>query len=289
MFSKLVSLAAIVVTLSAHAHAHAAIAPVLGVSGAPVRNDVQKPSKATPCGTTNIAANIDTSTPVAAAADGTFTTTATNFNAGKDGSRQVTLQVDSTGVGKTFVAGTVSQNGQLAPTNVGSEPIVAALPAGTKCTGGAAGNLCLASFTTAGGFGNCVVVSQGAAAGSTAAASNSTAAAAGGDAAASNSTSADAAASSSTTTSTTGAAAAANGTKAHHHHKGAAGAKAGAAKAGAAKAKAAAGAGAANAAPGNVNAAKAAAGTRAPRARRAQLEEGSFQVVKRNILNWVWA
>ena len=38
------------------------------------------------------------------------------------------------------------------------------LPAGTACTGGATGNKCLVSFTTAGGFGNCVAVSQGAAA-----------------------------------------------------------------------------------------------------------------------------
>ena len=34
------------------------------------------------------------------------------------------------------------------------------LPAGTTCTGGASKNLCLVSFTTAGGFGNCVVVQQ---------------------------------------------------------------------------------------------------------------------------------
>jgi len=279
MFSKLVSIAAIVVTLSAQVHAHAAIAPVLGVAGAPVRNDVQRPSAATPCGTTDIATNIDTSTPVSAAADGSFTVTATNFNAGKDGSRQVTLKVDPTGVGKSFVAGTVSQNGQLAPTNVGSEQIVAALPAGTTCTGGTAKNLCLASFTTAGGFGNCVVVSQGAAAaaGSTDAASNSTAAAAGSTA--SNST---AAAAGTGTTTTTGK---------KHHHKGAAGA---AAKAAAAKAKAGAAAktgaaanGGAPVAAANGNAANA-AGTRAPRARRAQLED-NFQVVKRNILNWVWA
>jgi len=203
MFFKLVSIAVVFVTLSAQVHAHAAIAPVLGLSGPPLRSDVQRPSTATPCGSTNIAANIDTPTPVAAAADGTFTVTATNFNAGKDGSRQVALTVDATGVGKSFVAGTVSQNGDLAPTDVGSQQIVAALPAGTKCTGGAAGNRCLASFKTAAGFGNCVVVSQGAAAaaGSTTTASNSTVTATGSTA------------SNSTTDATTGAGAAANGTK----------------------------------------------------------------------------
>ena len=35
------------------------------------------------------------------------------------------------------------------------------MPAGTKCTGGTSKNLCLASFVTTAGFGNCVVVSQG--------------------------------------------------------------------------------------------------------------------------------
>lgn len=81
MFSKLLTCATLVLVLVLQAHAHAAIAPVLGVTGAPRRSDVQRPSNVKPCGRTNIAANIDGSTPVAAAADGTFTTTVTNFNA----------------------------------------------------------------------------------------------------------------------------------------------------------------------------------------------------------------
>jgi len=176
MFSKIFAVAAVVLTFSAHVHAHAAIAPALGVAGTPKRANVQRPSTASPCGKASLAA-IDTSTPVAAAADGTFAVTATNFNAGKDGSRQVTMTVDATGQGKSFVKGTVSKNGQLAPTSTGSEQITAALPAGTKCTGGKAGNLCLASFKTAGGFGNCVVVSQGAAAAAAAPATGGAAAA----------------------------------------------------------------------------------------------------------------
>ena len=48
------------------------------------------------------------------------------------------------------------------PSDVGSQPLTVSLPAGTKCTGGNTGNLCLVSFTTAGRFGNCVVVQQGA-------------------------------------------------------------------------------------------------------------------------------
>jgi len=153
---------------------HTAIAPALGVKGNPVRNDAQRPSTAKPCGNINIAQTLDTSTAVPAAADGSFTVTVTNFNAGQDGSTQVTGSVDATAVGKTFSPITISKNGVKAPTSVGSVQVDAALPAGTKCTGGKSKNLCLVSFVTAGNFGNCVVVSQGAAA---AAAGNSTAAA----------------------------------------------------------------------------------------------------------------
>jgi hypothetical protein len=45
----------------------------LGVKGAPQRSDVQRPSTAKPCGSIAIAANLDTSTAIAAAADGTVT------------------------------------------------------------------------------------------------------------------------------------------------------------------------------------------------------------------------
>lgn len=54
-----------------------------------------------------------------------------------------------------------------APTDVGTQNLSVQLPAGTSCTGGASKNLCLVSFTTAGGFGNCVVVQQGGAAAAT--------------------------------------------------------------------------------------------------------------------------
>ena len=47
---------------------------------------------------------------------------------------------------------------------MGSQQVTVQLPAGTTCAGGATKNLCLVSFTTAGGFGNCVVVQKGAAA-----------------------------------------------------------------------------------------------------------------------------
>ncbi|KAJ7354111.1 hypothetical protein DFH08DRAFT_691767, partial [Mycena albidolilacea] len=47
--------------------------PALGVQGTPKRGDTQRPTDAKPCGTVNIASNLDTSTAIAAAADGTVT------------------------------------------------------------------------------------------------------------------------------------------------------------------------------------------------------------------------
>jgi len=161
MFCRCLLASAFILILSLSVNAHAGVTPALGVPGTFTRNDVQRPSNTTECGTINVANTIDSSTAVAAAADGTFTATVTNFNAGADGSRFVSLKVDATGVGKTFVLGTVQTNGDANPTNVGSQTIVATLPAGTKCTGGKSKKLCLASFTTTSGFGNCVVVQQG--------------------------------------------------------------------------------------------------------------------------------
>jgi hypothetical protein len=80
MFSKVFSFAGVALALAAQVHAHAAIAPVLGVAGTPKRNQVQRPTAAKPCGNTNIAQTLDTSTAVTAAADGSFSVTVTNFN-----------------------------------------------------------------------------------------------------------------------------------------------------------------------------------------------------------------
>ncbi|KAJ7702678.1 hypothetical protein B0H17DRAFT_923183, partial [Mycena rosella] len=135
--------------------------PALGVKGTPQRSDVQRPSTASPCGNVNIASNLDTSTAVAAAADGTVTFQVQNFNAGADGSTSVSVQVDPTGAGKKFVAATVKTNGNKNPSKVESDKVVVSLPAGTKCTGGKAKNLCLLSVKTTAGFGACTVVSQG--------------------------------------------------------------------------------------------------------------------------------
>lgn len=166
MFTKVLSTSAFLLALALQVSAHAAVAPALGVSGSPVRGDVKRPNVANACGAgVNVAGAIDSSTAVSANAAGTFSATATNFNGGGDGSRQFTAKVDASGTGKSFVAMTITTNGDAKPANVGSQPIVATLPAGTKCTGGAAKNRCLVQFVSTAGFGNCVAVTQGGATG----------------------------------------------------------------------------------------------------------------------------
>ncbi|KAK1999301.1 hypothetical protein LX36DRAFT_605318 [Colletotrichum falcatum] len=161
MLKSLFVYSAVLALSAVQVAAHAAINPVLGVSGTAARKDVKRPSDNAPCGNgVNIASALGSSTPVKADASGAFTVNVQNFNGGKDGSRQVTMKVNAAADGKNFVAGTVSTNGQLAPASTGTEKVTASLPSGMKCTGGASGDLCLASFKTAGGFGNCVVVQQ---------------------------------------------------------------------------------------------------------------------------------
>jgi len=267
MFSKAIFTSAVTLALAGQVFGHCAIQPQLGVQGNSTRNDVQRPSQSAECGTTNIAQTIDSSTAVPLDATNSFAATAVNFNAGQDGSTQVTALVDPTGTGNSFVAATVTKNGILAPTTVAPADLAITLPAGTTCTGGAAKNLCLVSFTTAGGFGNCVVVSQ-AAAGATAA--NATAAT--GATAANTTTTGATGAANTTTTGTTAAAGKHHG---HHHHKGAKGAAA-----------------AAGAVAANPPVARRAVGTRAPRALLERINhEGEHVVgaVKRGIVSWIWA
>ena len=80
MFSKLLIAPIFLLALTSSVNAHAAIAPALGVQGDPTRNDVQQPSQANPCGNITIAQNLDTSTPVNAFANGTFSASITDFN-----------------------------------------------------------------------------------------------------------------------------------------------------------------------------------------------------------------
>jgi hypothetical protein len=58
----------------------------------------------------NIAAALPKSNAVRATGT-TFTVTAQNFNGGADGSRKFTAKVDATGTGKSFVAATITKNG----------------------------------------------------------------------------------------------------------------------------------------------------------------------------------
>ncbi|KAB5589948.1 hypothetical protein CTheo_6606 [Ceratobasidium theobromae] len=151
----------VIAVLAAQVLGHAGVEPFLGVANKAVRNDVTRPSNTKPCGKEDIT-KIDSSKFLAMSGT-SFTAQAVNFNPGRDGSMQFTARVDPTGTGKSFVAATITQNGPLAPPKAGSTAqISVSLPDGTKCTGGASGDLCLLSFKSASGFGNCMVVKQSA-------------------------------------------------------------------------------------------------------------------------------
>lgn len=162
MFINSLVVSSVILALTSQVFGHATINPPLGVTGTAVRADALRPSTAQPCGAVSgtISSLLATSSSVAASGN-SFTATITNYNGGQDGSTQVTAQVDPTGEGKTFTAATVTKNGVLAPPAAGSAQITVALPAGTTCTGGTNKDTCLVAFKTAGGFGNCIAVTQG--------------------------------------------------------------------------------------------------------------------------------
>ncbi|KAJ7648266.1 hypothetical protein DFH06DRAFT_1209832, partial [Mycena polygramma] len=159
--SSILKSTAVVLALALHANAHAMATPALGISGTPKRSDTQRPSTKSPCGSVDIASNLDKSAAVPVEDDGTTVNlNVTNFNAGGDGSRSVSVLVDVTGTGKKFVAAKVTKNGDANPKTDGTDVVTISLPAGTQCAGGTDGNRCLLSVKSTAGFGNCVVVTQ---------------------------------------------------------------------------------------------------------------------------------
>ena len=76
----LLAAACLVASLALDASAHAVVSPALGVQGAPIRADAQRPRKNTPCGKTDVASTFDTTAPIAADDTNTFSATVTNFN-----------------------------------------------------------------------------------------------------------------------------------------------------------------------------------------------------------------
>ncbi|KAG8787498.1 hypothetical protein FRC12_015501 [Ceratobasidium sp. 428] len=149
----------VVAALAAHVLGHAMVSPALGVAGTPKRSDTQRPSTANPCGKIAVS-KIDSSKSITMTGN-SFTAEATNFNKAKDGSMLFTAEVDPSGTGKSFKAATITKNGPAAPKTVGeTAQLSVSLPTGTQCTGGASGDLCMVSFKSASGFGNCVVVKQ---------------------------------------------------------------------------------------------------------------------------------
>jgi hypothetical protein len=80
MFIKSSATLVLVLALGRSVSAHAGVQPALGVQGGDIaRKDVQRPSNNAPCGKTNIAQTIDSSTAVTAV-NGVFKVTAVNFN-----------------------------------------------------------------------------------------------------------------------------------------------------------------------------------------------------------------
>jgi len=160
--STLFASACLVAALTAQVSAHTLIMPAIGVKGQGARTDVRRPAFKNECGGANPSL-ISSSTIVPARADGTFDVKVTNFNGGRDGSLHVDMQVDASGTGQgPFVPGSVPKNGELDPTAAKTIDVTAQLPPGTVCRGGAGKNVCLVTFTAAGGFGNCVAVSKAA-------------------------------------------------------------------------------------------------------------------------------
>jgi hypothetical protein len=80
MFSKSLIASIFLLASISSANAHAGVNPALGVKGQMVRSDVQRPSANTPCGTVNVAQNLDSSTAVQADASGNFSPSITDFN-----------------------------------------------------------------------------------------------------------------------------------------------------------------------------------------------------------------
>ena len=80
MFSKLFIVPLFFLALTSSVNAHAGVTPALGVNGTMKRSDVQRPSKAKPCGKIDITQTLDSSTAIPANVNGTFSPAITNFN-----------------------------------------------------------------------------------------------------------------------------------------------------------------------------------------------------------------
>ncbi|KAL5481013.1 hypothetical protein ACEPAI_9954 [Sanghuangporus weigelae] len=145
MFSKslsAVSIFLLVLLLPCQVFAHAIISPAIGFSGTAARSDVTRPSNKFPCGNGVNVAKV--------------------LAVVKTDRQIVDTSIDPSGTGSSFIGSsvTITKNVVSAPSTTGSVQVSGILPAGTTCTGGNDGASCLVSFTTGGGFGNCVLVSQ---------------------------------------------------------------------------------------------------------------------------------
>jgi len=160
MFMRYVLPSALFVGLTLHANAQSVVSPGLGLPSNGSAADAQAPTDAAPCGNVSIPSTIDNSTTVQADTNGDVTVTIQNFVTGVSGSRAVTAQIDSGGAGQSFMPAAVTTNGDEEPTSTGTQTLIIQIPPGTLCTGGKDERRCLLAFKTAGGFGNCVAITQ---------------------------------------------------------------------------------------------------------------------------------
>ncbi|KAI0274094.1 hypothetical protein BGY98DRAFT_1117941 [Russula aff. rugulosa BPL654] len=160
-FTASLFLLALTSSVNAQEEEGCAISPAMGVSGTPGASDIQQPSDDAPCGNVNITQNLDTSEAVQADSNGQFKVSVIGFGAGTENSRNIaTVKVDGSGKGTDFITATMVANGEARPATAGTEQLTVQLPNGITCGGGSSGNLCVASFISTGGSGNCVVIKQ---------------------------------------------------------------------------------------------------------------------------------
>jgi len=161
MLSKSFTASIFLLALTSSVNAQCVVTPPLGSSGNPTAGDVQQPSSSAPCGSIPIAQNLDSSEAVKADTSGNFVVSITNFGTGQEGSRHIqTVSVDASGTGENFVQAEMVANGDEDPGSDGSQQVTGKLPDGIQCSGGTNKNLCLVSFVSDHGYGNCVVVSK---------------------------------------------------------------------------------------------------------------------------------
>ncbi|KAF8607938.1 hypothetical protein BDV93DRAFT_434872 [Ceratobasidium sp. AG-I] len=183
MFTSLSLKFVSVLVLAGYVHGHGFITDIKGANGkigigfgvdaAQITAGNQGPTSvingaANGCGRGVTAGQINVATELEAAvkaglptvdASGSISMNWRQVNAGADGGRPGTALIDVTGTGNNFKPVTISKD--FADGGADSDnPMTIAIPAGTVCTGGSAGNACLLRVTNPPGFGSCFAIAR---------------------------------------------------------------------------------------------------------------------------------